>query len=179
MKAELTNKIAQPKNENEYRNRLIAGVALIAFGLLAIVPQVFDMDMLGLLFLPALAVVFLAWSLMTRTFGLLIPGGVLAGIGLGAFLIDGPLSNLAELETGGLFFLAFAAGWALILLLSPLTEEGFQWWPAIPGSVMVAMGGLLLAGDTGLQVLKVVGYLWPLALIVGGVALMTRRHVTG
>ena len=70
MKTELNNTTGQLKNEHEARHRPIAGIALIAFGLLAVLPQVFNLDKLGLLFLPALALIFLAWGLMTRTFGL-------------------------------------------------------------------------------------------------------------
>ena len=63
------------------RSGVIAGVALIAIGLLALLSQLVDLQNFGLLVLPTLALIFLAWGLITRTFGLIIPGGILAGIG--------------------------------------------------------------------------------------------------
>jgi len=75
-----------------------------------------------------------------------------------------------------IFLLAFAAGWLLIALLSPLTADGFHWWPLIPGGIIGGLGALILAGDAGLQVLRLLGYAWPLALIAAGAWILLRRR---
>ncbi|MEJ5198562.1 MAG: hypothetical protein WHX53_06535 [Anaerolineae bacterium] len=158
------------------RRSIIAGLALIAFGVLMLLGQ---LQMLGgaeLLILPALAVIFLAWGLLTRTFGLIIPGGILIGVALGGYLVEQPFADMAEPMRGAIFLLAFAAGWVLIALLSPLSTTGFQWWPLIPAGVIGGLGGLLLAGDAGLQVLRALGYLWPIALIAVGAWILVRRR---
>ena len=158
------------------RGPLIGGIILIVIGILALLSQLEILAGKGVYFVPALGVIFLAWGLLTRTFGLIIPGGILSGVGLGTVLLQGPLAGQNELAQGGAFLLVFAAGWVLIALLSKFTAESFQWWPLIPAGIMGAIGGLLMAGETGLQILKVIGYAWPLALIAAGAWIILRKR---
>ncbi len=159
-----------------HRAPLVGGIVLIAIGVLVLLNQLELVGNLGQLFLPALGILFLAWGLATRTFGLVIPGGVLGGIGLGIALIEGPLAGLGEPAQGGVFLLAFAAGWLLISLLSVFTASAFQWWPLIPAGVLALVGGLLLIGEAGLSALKVLGYAWPVVLIGAGIWLLLRKR---
>ena len=163
-------------SSNNAKNTLTAGLALILIGLAVLAVQFIDTPNIGLLILPTLAVIFLAWGLITRTFGLIIPGGILAGIGTGAALMQ-----MTALETQGeseaaIFLLAFAGGWALISLLSVFTSDRFEWWPLIPGGIIAVVGALLLIGDAGLQVLELSQYLWPISLVVIGLAIILRRY---
>jgi hypothetical protein len=157
------------------RNAVIAGVAIIALGLVALASQINASQALGFLIPPTLAGIFLAWGLLTRTFGLIIPGGILSGVSLGIFLTQGPFAGATEPVTGGIFLLAFSLGWVLIALLSSFTAGCFQWWPLVPGAILAAIGALLLAGASGLAVLKLFGYIWPVVLIVAGVIVLIRR----
>jgi hypothetical protein len=157
------------------RNAAIAGVAIIALGLVALASQLGVPQALGFLIPPALAGIFLAWGLLSRTFGLIIPGGILSGVSLGIFLTQGPFAGVAEPVTGGVFLLAFSLGWVLIALLSPYTAGSFQWWPLVPAAILAAIGALLLAGASGLAVLNAFGLIWPVALIVAGAIVLIRR----
>ena len=161
---------------HEMRNRIIAGIVLIGIGLFILAGQVFDLGGTEWLILPGLGLIFLAWGLGTRTFGLLIPGGILGGIGLGVFLIERSSIILSEEATGGLFLLAFAAGWILISILSPLTEARFQWWPLIPGGILGFIGLALVQGGAALTLLQWLNYAWPAALIIFGGYLILRRR---
>ncbi len=158
------------------RAPLIAGIVLIAIGALTLAAQLGLFADFGMFFIPALGILFLAWGLLTRTFGLIIPGGILAGIGLGIALITGPLAAAGEPAQGAIFLLAFAAGWLLITLLSHFTDAAFQWWPLIPAGILGSIGGLLLAGETGLQVLTIIGYAWPVVLIAAGAWIILRKR---
>lgn len=158
------------------RNALIAGIALIVIGLLTLTAQAFDLNDFSLLVLPTLAVIFLIWGLMTRTFGLIIPGGILGGLGLGTLLIELPWLHLSDTTKGGVFLLTFAAGWVLITLLSFFTCARWQWWPLIPGGILAAIGGILLTGATGQKLLEALAYVWPIALILLGLYLLVRRN---
>ncbi len=158
------------------RQPLIGGIILIAIGALTLLAQLDLFENIGMFFVPVLGLIFLAWGLATRTFGLVIPGGILSGIGLGIVLLEGPLAGLGEPVEGAVFLLAFAAGWLLIALLSKFTAGAFQWWPLIPAGVLALVGGLLVAGETGLQVLKVIGYAWPVALIAAGAWIILRKR---
>jgi hypothetical protein len=152
------------------------GIVLVVIGLLLLVGQLTDWNVLGWLLFPVMAVIFLSWGLITRSFGLIIPGGIFAGLGLGMFTLAGPLSAATASIQPGLFLICFAAGWALISLLSPITSERWAWWPLIPGAVIGFTGVALLGGDLGLTVLKLMGYLWPLILVaIGAYLVLVRR----
>ncbi len=163
-------------NKPRRRSALIGGALLIAIGVLTLLAQLGILENLDVLFLPILGALFLIWGLSTRTFGLVIPGGVLGGIGLGIWLLRGPLADAAEPVQGAGFMFAFAAGWGLIALLSRITADTPQWWPLIPGGIMAAIGGLLLAGETGTRILELSGYFWPVLLIVLGLWILWRRR---
>ena len=162
--------------QEERRGRIIAGISLVTIGLLTLVMQFGETMNLGQYFLNAVGLIFLIWGLTTDTFGLLIPGGILSGIGLGAYLVSGPFSSLEGQATAAVFLFSFAAGWALITLLSGFTQEGFQVWPLIPGGIMAAIGGALLAGGLALEVLSWLGRGWPLGLVIAGLWLILRRN---
>ncbi|NJN16590.1 MAG: hypothetical protein HC822_10105 [Oscillochloris sp.] len=68
--------------------------------------------------LAILALIFLVTGAMNRSAGLLIPGGILGGIALGAGLIEGPFAGVGDPLSGGIFLLSFAAGWVLITVMS-------------------------------------------------------------
>ncbi|MCU0507507.1 MAG: hypothetical protein MUC34_03740 [Anaerolineae bacterium] len=165
----------QNEHTTSSRNAVIAGVAIIALGLVALASQLGVAEALGYLIPPTLAGIFLAWGLLTRTFGLIIPGGILSGVSLGIFVTQGPFAASPEPVTGGIFLLAFSLGWVLIALLSTYTAGSFQWWPLVPGAILAAIGALLLAGASGLAVLKAFGFIWPVILIVAGVVVLIRR----
>lgn len=165
-----------PSHTPKRRPALMGGIILIAIGVLALLAQLGLLENLGVLFLPVLGALFLIWGLSTRTFGLVIPGGILSGIGLGIWLLQGPLADAAEPVQGAVFMLAFAAGWGLIALLSRITADTPQWWPLIPGGILAAIGGLLLAGETGIRILELSGYAWPVFLIALGLWILWRRR---
>lgn len=157
------------------RSHLTAGIGLIVIGLLILVAQFVQSDWMGLLFLPALGLIFLVWGSVARNVGLLIPGGILSGIGLGVFLNEVVFPGLEGAGTGGVFLTSFGLGWGLITLLSAIFTDQVHWWPLIPGGILGLIGGLLLMGGAGLAVLEIVGRWWPLGLIGLGLWLLLRR----
>ena len=165
------------------RNRTMEGVALIGIGLLALAGYFLPADLSGLLFLPALGLIFLLWGLGARAIGLLIPGGILSGLGLGIFLLAQPLRHLSEEMKGGVFLLAFALGWGVITLLSTLISDRLHWWPLIPGGILTLIGGAVLIGGSALtglaalgSLLGTIGSAWPVGLIVLGLYLILWRR---
>ncbi len=179
MSTQMNNDLAPEPIEtdrDERRGRIITGVSLVTIGLLTLVMQFGDTMNLGQYFLNVLGLIFLVWGLSTGSFGLLIPGGILSGLGLGTYLVSGPLSAVDGQATGAVFMLSFSAGWVLITLLSGFTRDGIQWWPLIPGGIMAAIGGALLAGGFALEVLSWLGRGWPLGLVIVGLYLILRRN---
>lgn len=158
------------------RDRVVAGIALIGIGGVVFLAQVGNRPELAWIVVPALGLIFLVWGLVARTIGLLIPGGILAGIGTGLYLVTSTGADRSEENTAAIFMLCFAGGWALISLLSLATREGFQWWPLIPGGIIGLVGLALLGGGPAMQLLKVAGYAWPLILVGIGLYLLLRRR---
>ena len=156
------------------RRGVVWGAILITIGLVSLLQQFVHFDA-GNLFLPMLAAIFLVAGIVSRRPGLIIPGGILAGIGAGAILIEGPFSTLEDPTRGGVFLLAFAGG-LLLITLAALLINCVMLWPLIPGAFMAVIGLALVAGQTGLQFLQLAGVGWPIILIGLGIYLVFRRR---
>lgn len=116
-------------------NNLGVGIGLIAIGAVLLLGNIFE---LGIFLVLLLGLVFIAWGIGTHTAGLLIPGGILSGIGTGIAL-EALLPGTNDLD-GGVFLLSFAAGWFSIVVLSRVFTHEPQWWPLIPGGIMAGIG---------------------------------------
>ncbi len=157
---------AQPQSQSMVR-QIGAGVAFIVLGAFLLVVQNVAIKWLGLAVMPGLALIFMAWGLITRTPGLLIPGGILAGLGVGAIAIDMWGAALTEMQQGGIFMLAFAGGWALIVLLSTLIGRTMT-WPLIPGGIMLVVSAAAFGINGAQQALELAGRIWPVIFIIIG-----------
>ena len=157
------------------RNDLIGGLLLISIGALVLVGKFVNLAAvpnLGLFFLPALGALFMIAGILSRSEGLMIPGGILSGIGWGAYLVAGPFAWQTELQQGGVFLMAFALGWVSITVASALFAKKTVWGTMIPAAVLATIGVALFFGGVFMDVLEMTGKLWPLALIVAGGAVI-------
>lgn len=148
---------------------VFSGLGLIVLGAVFMVSQFVEID--GRFFLPLLGLGFIGWSVLSRTQGLLIPGGILSGIGLGVVLAESAWAVRLEGDLeGSLFLLGFAAGWVSIVVLTKLFFNEFQWWPLIPGGIMALIGVGILTDGVLLETVGSIGKMWPLILIAIGVS---------
>jgi len=157
----------------ETRNRATGGVLLIAIGLLLLAGQVIHFDHL---FLPMLGGIFILAAIAQRNPGLMIPGGILTGIGVGAFLTDNVFWAMAEPARGGLFLVSLAGGFALITVLSAVFTRHTQVWALFPATIIGLVGGALLIGGTAVNVVAFLGQVWPVFLILGGLLMLIPRR---
>lgn len=172
--------IKQPNTIPANRNALIGGLILIFGGALAFIGQVVPDNWglgFGLLVLLGLGLAFHIAGLLTREPGWFIPGGILTGIGAGVALVDGPLAQLIPAgllpgDEGGLFMLAFAGGWFLIVLTTALFTDETHWWPLIPGGIMLLIGLAAGFGSVFGTILSLLGRAWPIALIAAGLYIL-------
>lgn len=117
----------------------------------------------GAFFLGGLGLAFLGVYLSDRSrwWGL-IPGGILLTLAL----VSGLDESWQGAETGGVFFLGLGLTFLLVAVLpNPVTDTR---WAYIPGTILLVMGATL--GYT--QALGLTTYLWPVALILVGAALI-------
>ncbi len=151
------------------------GVILVGIGLWALLNQFVTIDLpgnLGLLFLPGLGAMFLAWGILTRNGGLMIPGGILSGIGWGAYAIAGPFSVWQGDSEGGVFLMSLGLGFGLITLATAVFTNKTHMWALIPGSIIFLVGTSILFGGAMLTAVSLLGKLWPVGLILLGATIL-------
>lgn len=162
--------------ENTNRRNVATGAALIALGVLFLLAQTFENVDFGLLIVPAMGVIFLVWGLAARQVGLLVPGGILGGVGIALVLIETVLPDLNGDVEGGLIVLSVGAGFVLVWLLGTLVLKQKSLWALIPAGFMGLIGAALMIGGQALEALELLNYFWPVALIVGGLAILLRKR---
>jgi len=145
---------------------LTAGALLLAGRVLPIVG-----DALALV----LGVELLVWAYVARQDGLLVTGGVTAGIGTGVVLAAGPLHGAAAHIVGATFLVGLAGGFGLVACLALLWWRRRWTWAWITAAAVGAVGAGLFVGPDGVS--DVLTWGLPGALLVGGAvtALRWRR----
>lgn len=146
---------------------LIPGFTLLSIAVLIVssllVPR-FSEVWGGSIVLGGIGASFLVIYLLNRRgWWALIPAGVLLTLAV----IAGLGSLLPGLETGGILFLGMGLTFALLALLP--NSQGQLKWAWIPAGVLLFMG-LVFVAAAG----NIVGYILPLALIIGGGYLILR-----
>lgn len=160
---------------------IVGGLILILIGVLALAGNFLTNTPFENWFLPGLGIVFLAAGIAGGKRGLLIPGGILLGVGAGIIAQQYFEKSSGEVQ-GGAFLVVFALGWALITVLSLVVKDDdgsarLMWWPLIPGGILGLIGAALMLGEQGLKVLEVAGKYWPVLLILlGGYIILRRRE---
>jgi hypothetical protein len=165
---------ANAVDRKERQEGLVVGVVLVLAGAWLLLMQLTNVGPV-LFLLPGLAM--LALGIRGRSAGWMIPGGIVSGIGLGAMLIEGAwLPSVAgDTDEGAVFLVAFALGWLSITVLSRFFADETQWWPLIPGGILLAIGLMVLFGGVWLTVLATVSRWWPVVLIAVGGALLLKN----
>lgn len=142
---------------------VIPGMALVGMALESFLPRFFS-DLAGLFFLGSLGLAFFLVYLMERgRWWAIIPGGALFTLALVSVL-----ENSTLMDTSGVFFLGLGLTFFLVALLP--TPAGKMDWAYIPGLVLLVLGALV--GGQYASLLG--GILWPVVLIIAGVALIVR-----
>lgn len=162
------------------KSTFATGIILMLIGVGLLIAQFVSL----MAFFPLLlGLIFLAAGVLTRKAGLLIPGGIIGGTGLGILMIDRQwIITENGMERGGLFLIAMSAGWVAITVLSKLFTDETQVWPLFPAAGMILVGALELMGETGLNILQLLGQYWPVILVVIGAGMLinigrTRKQV--
>lgn len=143
--------------------RRVSAFVLIALGVVFLVVQQAGVG--GEAIVLAIGAAFLVAYAMTGTYGFLVPGGIMTGLGAGI------LYN-AQTGNGGAVVLGLGLGFLSIYVLSRRVPAG--WWPLIPGGILTVIGLATAANREGL--LGEIARWWPVALILAGLAILLRRR---
>ena len=138
-------------------NRMLPGLILIALGVLFLVGRLSGVIVLG-----GLGAIFIVAYLTTRKYGWLIPGCILAGLGLGELL--------------GWSSLGLGLGFIGIFVIDLIMRGKSHWWPLIPGVIITldALGDRANVVIAPLRGLVASG--WPLLLIAIGLLLLFQNR---
>jgi hypothetical protein len=141
---------------------IAVGVTLFAVQLLHL-----DADVIVLVIGLVFAIAFAG----TRRYGLLIPAGILIGLGLGIVLEDFRVQGEPVVLGLGLGFLAI---YAADFLTSGARAPG-RWWPLIPGAILTVIAGA--ESTFGAEGARLIEVGWPILLIAAGAWLLLRGRI--
>jgi hypothetical protein len=148
----------------------LPGVILIVVGVTLFAVQLLNLDadvvvlIIGLVF----ATAFVA----SRRYGLLIPAGIMTGLGTGILLEDFGVRGEPVVLGLGLGFLAIYGA----DLLSTGARAPGRWWPLVPGVILTVIAGAESTfGEEGARVIE---RGWPILLIAAGAWILLRRKAS-
>jgi hypothetical protein len=144
------------------RRRVMAGAILVVIGV-ALLALELAKGFGEWIVLILIGGAFLTAYFLRRSYGLLIPGCILVGLGLGAIGTN-TMPGVGDFTQIGL-----GVGFIAIYVIdrvyrSPKTH----WWPLIPGGILLVTGLGALSGDLG----RVLRDGWPLLLVLAGLILI-------
>lgn len=148
------------------KNKLFLGLILILLGFFFLLKTHIS-DHFSLFLLLA-GVFFLILYFITKVYGLLIPGGVLTGLGFGLIYQD---------KSSPLFFVFFGLGFILIYIFG-LIKGKSPLWPIIPGGILLGIGvyeELLSRDIIPYNFIKKISFYWPIILIIIGLYLIFKK----
>ena len=151
-----------PSSDETRRRR--GGAILVILGLALFVLQYVEGAAESILFF-GIAAVFVFFYFRQQRYGFLVPGCILAGIGLGK-LIDN--SGLSVADPGAL---GMGIGFLMIYGIDRLFRGRTSWWPLVPGGIMLF--GAIRSGDSWANRILAEG--WPLILVVIGLLVFMGR----
>lgn len=146
-----------------YDRGTIAGAILVATGLAFLATEWFalgDSFVIG-----SIAAVFVVAYALTRRYGFLVPGMILAGAAVGTGLQDYGYD-----PSGGFVAVAIGAGFLAIFLVDAAVRGASRWWPLVPGTILTLFG--LAEVTEGTAAARLIEQAWPLVLILAGVGLL-------
>ncbi len=113
-------------------------------------------------------------AIVTPSYGALVGGMVLLGLGSGMLLGD---RGVGELSSGTWILLGLGTGFVMIWLLAMLLKLKSHWWPLVPGAVLLAVGGARFYRHFVIvppEVMVAVRTWWPAFLVVAGAWMLIR-----
>lgn len=156
------------------RDQLVFAAVLILVGVGALVMQVAEQEQIaggGVVALIGLGL--LGAFAYTRTYGYLIPGSILTGLGIAIAVAE--VVKATDEGEGGVIVLGLGLGFVGIWVLSSITRlSAHHWWPLVPGGILVVVGGALLIGGQAIQLLDY----WGVILVAIGLLVLWRAART-
>ncbi|MBN1484178.1 MAG: hypothetical protein JXA37_05605 [Chloroflexia bacterium] len=143
------------------RRRIIGGTILILLGI-AFLAQQFIHGLGDSAFLFIIGGAFLVAYFVRQAYGLLIPGCILVGLGLGS------IGENTFIGVGDFSALGLGIGFIAIYVIARIYQGDSHWWPLIPGGILILVGVASLTENLG----RIFSVGWPLLLVLIGLLLL-------
>lgn len=153
------------------RDPMVIGVILIAVGAIALLGQIVQLpSSLGSWIVLLIGLGFLAAGITGRTYGFLVPGGIMTGLGAG-IIVSEAIALPSDEATGGAVTLGLGLGFVAVWVIGGLLRvEANHWWPLVPGGILVLVGGALVLGGQAIDLLDY----WGAVAIAAGLVVVWR-----
>lgn len=150
---------------NANPKQVIPGSILIVLGISFLLTQYFELG--PALLLTLFGLVFLIPYAFTHSYGLLIPGCILAGLGIGLAFEHAVMQPDVTVSIG------LGVGFIAIFVVQLVVAGSSHWWPLVPGSILM-LGGLAEAVPQAQAMLE---KSWPLLLIAIGLVILAGQFI--
>ena len=155
------------------KSNLAFGVILLVVGGVLLVTRFVPMETAPV-WLLGLGVGLALIAIVNGSYGALVAGMVLLGLGAGMALGDREVANI---RAGTWILLGLGGGFIGIYLFALILKLRSHWWPLVPGVVLLAVAGARYFRHFTLlppEVVMAVRTWWPAALVVVGVWILAR-----
>jgi len=149
--------------KNERKGQIIAGIILILIGLSISGLRIF-VGFSQNSFMLLLGGLFIAAYFYKDSYGLLIPGCLITGIGLSS-LDYGLFNHSSQINTLGL-----GIGFFCIYIIDRINKGKTLWWPLIPGGILTLVG----LSSSPFNLWKYLHIGWPVILIALGLWIIAK-----
>jgi hypothetical protein len=149
------------------------GVILLALGFVLLVTRLAPVSAAPA-WLLGLGLIFALLAIFRRSYGALVAGMILLGVGSGMVLGD---YGVAGLHVRTWRFLALGMGFLGIWLIALILQLNRHWWPVVVGGALVVVAGAPVVRRIVFippAVELAVRTWWPAALVVAGILLVVR-----
>lgn len=147
------------------RDPVILGIVLITIGVGAFALNAYPDS--GGVIVAIIGLGLIGIFLATMAYGALVPGAIMAGLGLGIVLSE----QTGVVDQGGIIVAGLGLGFIAIWVLGGLFHaKEHHFWPLIPGGILLTVGVMLGIGGAAVDVLEY----WPVVLIAIGALVLGR-----
>jgi hypothetical protein len=155
------------------KSNLALGVILLAVGGVLLVTRFVPMESAPA-WLLGIGVGLALIGIVSRSYGALVGGMILLGLGAGMVLGD---REVLGIRPGTWIVFGLGAGFVGIYLIALILKLRSHWWPLVPGAILLGIGGARYVRHFVLvspQIEMAVRTWWPAALLVAGVWIVVR-----
>lgn len=155
---------------------MLPGAVLIGLGVMLFAAERVPEGYESLTVIAGIGLILVVVALVTRAYGVLIPGGLMTGIGLGVSAVEN--LTVEGLAAAGVILGGIGLGFVLVYLLDRLFLRASNAWPMIPAVLLIGGGAVFYfaaRAGVGAEAQEVLNLVWAALLIGFGLWILVRQ----